>query len=398
MTHWFQRAAFVSGRTVFVLVAASFLFALPGCNRRVGYAAAVKHSAKRKGVNVVLVVDRSGSLTASGSCAPLVAAATSFVGQLTPYRDKVGLVTFATSTTLEFPIANTFQTAEPNIPTLLSHITCGGSTSTAQALWTAYQQLIALNQPKALNAILFFTDGMPTGVTFDMPVANTSTCRAYTHGSPGGAGGYAMPSGGKGYIRGVYGTFTDRSQWYGLLNQNRNDGLDGPQGISNDDLALAPNSGGCAYYSPSPRRDGLATLLKTGDFLGAPTRDVYGNSTNTNYQPVTLNRFGFIDLGNNRNAMATALNAADSAAANIRNGAIDPVSGRRLKNVVIYSIGLSNASVPLAPSFLLRVSNSPRSPIFDKTKRVGEYIDVRSSKDLPSAFRAMASTLLRRAK
>ena len=385
-------------RTISAFISA-LLLVCTGCYRaRSAHGTAAVPNAIRKGINIVLVVDRSGSLQASGSCAPLIAAATNFVSQFTPYVDKIGLVTFASSTYVNFPISTTFLTADPNIADMLHHIQCAGSTSSAQALWAGYQQLIALNEPDATNAIVFFTDGDPTGVTFDMPIANSSGCRDFTPGSPDGAGGYSMPSAGKGYIRGVYGTFFNRSQWYGLLNPNGIVGPDALQSITHGDLNVAPNSEGCAYFAIAPVNGGVPqAMLKTTDFLGVPTRDIYGNSANTSYQPVTLNKYGFIDIADDKNAQAAALNAADSAGANIRNGAVDPDSGRALKNVVIYSIGLLNAQFPPASSFLLRVSNHPRSSSFDPSKRVGEFMSIYAGAELSSAFTGVARRMRRMA-
>lgn len=376
-------------RCIVVLVTAILLVSLPGCRRNHVVRPAVV--AARKDINVVLVVDRSASLQASGSCAPLIEAAASFVNQFTPGgRDKVGLVTFASSTYVNFPIANTFQTANPNISAMLANIHCAGSTSSAEALWTGYQQLLGLNQPGAMNLILFFTDGEPTGVTFDMPVANSSPCNQYTPGSPDGADAYTMPPSGKGYIRGVYNSFANVSRWFGILNQIGVTGADGFESITNNDLQPAPNSNGCAYYSGWPSQ-----MTTTSDFLGVPTKDIYGNSANTAYQPVTLNSYGFIDIANNNNARAMALNAADSAATNIRNGATDPVSGRSLDNVIIYCIGLGNAGIPASSTFLARVCNDTRSPIYDRAKATGIYMQAASSAELQSAFSGVASEILR---
>jgi von Willebrand factor type A domain len=342
-----------------------------------------------KNVNVVLVVDRSGSLKTSGSCAPLIASATHFVNQFTPGRNKLGLVTFATTTYVNFPISDSFQSAEPNVVNMLSRLDCAGSTSSAEALWVGYQQLIALNEPDALNTIVFFTDGNPTGVTVDMPVATSSPCSEFTAGSPAGADAYTMPAGGKGHIRGVYGSFTNSSQWFGLQDPNGTKGPDGLQRIISNDMVVAPNSNGCAYHRNWPSSDTVTT-----DFLGVPTEDIYGNSMNTSYRPVTLNADGFIDIHNNANAQAVGFNAADSAAANIRNGAVDPVSGRGLRGVFICSIGLGNAPYPLSSEFLERVSNSPRSPIYDATKRMGLYLRSPTGPELESAFTSIATWML----
>ena len=45
------------------------------------------------------------------------------------------------------------------MPTILNNLVCNGATSSALGLKIGYQQLVTLNQPNALNVVLFFTDG-----------------------------------------------------------------------------------------------------------------------------------------------------------------------------------------------------------------------------------------------
>jgi hypothetical protein len=347
---------------------------------------AANASSTRRDVNVVMVVDRSGSLQASGSCAPLIAAATNFVHQFASGRDNVGLVTFASSTFVNFPISDTFQTANPNIASIIGNISCAGSTSTAMGLWSGYDQLVSLNQPGALNVILLFTDGQPTGVAFAMPIANGSPCNQFTPGTP--------VAGSKGTITGLYNTYTSPSQFFGLLNHNGVAGTNGQQNIQNGDIVVAPNSNGCAYAA-----NWSNNMNTKSDFMGVPTTDVFGNSANTSYQPVSLNGLGLIDINNDANAQKMALNAADSAATRIRAGANDPTYSRGLNNIIVFSIGLGNAGIPASPAFLERVSNDPRSgPNYDSSKPAGLYIYAATIADLQPAFSAVASEILRLAK
>ena len=88
-----------------------------------------------------------------------------------------------------------------------------------------------------------------------------------------------------------------------------------------------------------------------------------------------------------------AANAADSAARNIRNGAVDPVSRRRLRNVVIYGIGLVNAPYPLSTDFLERVVNDRRSPVFDNSKRAGMVLLSPTAANIHEAFAAISKIL-----
>jgi Flp pilus assembly protein TadG len=352
----------------------------------------------RKDVNVMMVLDRSNSMALSLSCNPMIAAATNFVGQFAPGRDNVGLITFASSTYVNFPLASTFLSASPDLPTLIGNIACAGSTSSAEALSIAYQQLAALNQPGALNVILFFTDGQPTGVTFDMPILNTSPCSAFTTGNPTGPGGYPLPGNAKGYIRGTYNTFINANQFWGILQHNGVPGSPALQVIANGDYVPAPNSTGCNYDSGWVNNGGINNMTDTSDVAGLPLLDIWGNSANTAYQPVTLAN-GLIDVNNpGQNAPAMALNAADSAATNIRNGMVDPVSGNSVPNVLILSIGLGNALIPVSPTFLQRVSNDPASPIYDSTKSAGKYYSAPTVADLQPAFQAVASEILRLAR
>src|SRR5262249_39962540 len=98
------------------------------------------------------------------------------VDQFAETRDYIGLITFATSSNVDYAPATTFKTT---VEGYINNVNCTGATSSAQALWQAYDQLVKLNQSGALNAILFFTDGRPTSVTEDFPMRGTCA----THGA-----------------------------------------------------------------------------------------------------------------------------------------------------------------------------------------------------------------------
>src|SRR5262249_48034899 len=97
------------------------------------------------------------------------------------------------------------------------------------------------------------------------------------------------------------------------------------------------------------------------------------------------------------NGLPLAQNAADDAAKRIRQHVTDPVYGRGLSGVIIDAIGLGNAAVPLPSDgiFLSRVTNDPRSPIYDSSYPAGMYIYVANSPDLGNAFEQIASEILR---
>jgi Flp pilus assembly protein TadG len=367
----------------------------------------------RKDVNIVFVMDRSGSLSLTGSCAPLMADAQAFVGQFSSGHDNVGLVTYAGTTYVNFAANTTFATASPNVSTMLGALAtqCNGSTSTAYALWTGYQQLIALNEPTALNVLLLFTDGNPTGVYVNMPIVNSSPCTKYTAGNAPGVGGYTLPSGTKGYLPGLYNIFTvSPFAYFGLINPvDPNAASGGEEVITNSDEYENPNSNNCTYDGGGAPVTSQNEIVS--DFYGLPIVDINGNSlVDGGYQSVTyVSGSGnkFISLGSgNGNASPDGegpfLNVSDSAAANIRTGATDAVSGKSLSGILIFTIGLENtASAGLPPvnsDFLERIANDPRGSSYNSAYPAGTFYNAPTVADLQPAFAAVASQILRLAK
>jgi hypothetical protein len=364
----------------------------------------------RRDVNIVMVVDRSNSLQVSGSCGAVIQAATNFVNKFSNGSDNVGLVTFASSTNADFPIANNFLAASSTLPApaqtvpqLLGNISCLGSTSSAMALWTGYDQLVGLNQPNALNVILFFTDGIPTGVNVNMPYdATQHTC---SHAHP--ASGSNAP-----YINGLYNTFTGQNQYFGVLNP-----VNGGS-VTNSDFNITPDGqsgAGCAFAQGWSGGSG-PNDTNTSDFLGVPQHDLFGDNLNNGYLPITLTGmigaygpFISLNLSGNSNAANMPQNAMDDAATQIRTGTVEPVSatgllnniGKGLNGVTIYSIGLGNAvNGTVNPASLIRVSNTTASPIFvaPPTQQTGDFVLAPTSADINSAFSQIAAEILRIAK
>ena len=333
-------------------------------------------TAVRRDVNVAFVMDRSGSLALSGSCVPLQQAAISFVNNFANGRDNVGLVTFATSSRPDFPIANNFLSASPSVPTILNSLTCSGDTNTSQGLWQAYSQLVSLNQPNALNVLLLFTDGYPTAVTATYPISPGSSCLVHTpQTAVMGAGFYA-------------GAPTTPVAIGGLWNQ-----LAPPQPIVSDEAIAAVNYTNCSYASNWPNN----MWNVTNDVTYIPNTDYYGNAMNTNYQPVTYYD-GNGDINTDPVSMMNASwNAADSAGYRIRQGAAVPGVGSGLSSITVFTIGLGNAGgVP--NDFLERVANDPRASNYDSTKPTGQYIYAPTSSELSDAFSTIASEILHLAK
>jgi Flp pilus assembly protein TadG len=358
----------------------------------------------RRDVNIVLVVDRSGSLAASGSCSAVQQAATNFVSKFSNGSDNLGLVTFASSTSDDFPIANNFLAASgtlpapsQTVPTILGNITCAGSTSSPMALWYGYDQLVGLNQPNALNVILFFTDGTPTGVNVNMPIASGSTCK-YPHPA---TASIKYP-----YLNGLYSTYTGGDTFFGLLAPGNQTGSVPPDDTNQIVTPDGTNATNCAFA-----QNWSNNVTTYSDFQGVPLTDVYGDNLASGYQP-TLPTVACgtttclsIGSGTNENASSMAQNGTDQAALSIRTGTAEPSTlphaGSSLSGVIIYSIGLGNALTgTLNQDLLNRVSNTPASGIYvaPPTQQQGDFILAPTSADINAAFATIAAEILRIAK
>ncbi len=158
-------------RTVTVSAKASVnLYFMPILNRSQSLITASAQTSRRD-VNVMIVLDRSGSM--SGVCSTLIGNAQSFADKFSNGRDMVGLITFMASANTDYPSTREFKTQTPSLKTKLGELRCGGNTASADALSLARQEVRKVNLPGALNVIVFFTDGQPT--VFSSAAASTAT-------------------------------------------------------------------------------------------------------------------------------------------------------------------------------------------------------------------------------
>jgi Flp pilus assembly protein TadG len=321
-------------------------------------------TATRRDVNIMIIMDRSTSLTNSGACAPLKAAAVGFVEKFSEGRDNLGLITFATSSLVDRPISSTFKAP---VETILNNVVCDGATSSAQALWQGYRELVRLNQNGALNAIVFFTDGRPTAVTENFPILGGSGCQSTT------------PK--LGVLTSGYSGNTPVNPM-GLYNYVA------PAQPFTPDLAVIASKTGCHFATTQ------TNVYR--DVSYAPTTDYWGNSlTATGYKTTTPSGSG-LDVSHAQNIENFSVNAADHAALRIRRGDPDPTQGNQsMAGVVIYTIGLGTVDDVL----LERMANDPAlTPNPVVAGRQGRYAYAADSTALDLAFTRVASEMLRIAK
>jgi Flp pilus assembly protein TadG len=351
--------------------------------------------ASRRDVNLVLVLDRSGSLQTAGACGALKNAAGSFVKKFANYRDRVGLVTYGGDSRIDFPIQVTpgdFLTGTGKIPDLISRINCVGATNTAQAMWQGYEQLKLVNEPGALNAVILFTDGQPNTLTFDFSAADAlrTPARGYTGPKPTSASTSQITavsqtpcsttSGKLGWVQ--YSSSTGRTS--GIRNHVAT-ALPAPNS------SLISNRTSCVFAMSS------GTTFLYGDVGFMPSHDIWGNAVrDDSYKPLQIITngaspdFGKIRIDHATTMENAGINATNHAAIRIRNNETAPGE----INTVIYSIGLGGVGAA-EDEMLNRVANTKASPIYDDSKPEGLYVYAPTAAQLNEAFARIAGEILR---
>jgi hypothetical protein len=323
----------------------------------------VTAAARRRAVNIVMVLDHSGPLLG----APLSALQTDagiFVNMFVNGTDNIGLVTFTGAPYVPDPLVPGTVNSLPQIQTDINSMAVPGGSSTTSvtnpsaALWAAYQQLQAVNQPGALNAIVLFIGTAPGAFSGNF----AGLLKATNYCSPLSA------------------SPLDGVIWVNQY-QTAIGGLADPTATSINDT---PENRGAPPYCSAD------TLIPNRFLTGMPSTDLNGNSTNgtgtiSTYASVNLNSVTKINIA------AASENALDDAANRIRSDAtLTPV---------IFAIGLGSNLYPQPDSTLmLRVANDPTSASYNSSQPSGSYSYAPTSTQLQSAFSGIGSQVLQLAK
>lgn len=111
-------------------------------------------------LDLVLVLDRSGSLTQQGAWVPLQQAAGSFVQFFDDNLDKMGLVSFQIRANHDFFLNHFFRVP---VTQQINTMNSVGDTNTGEGLRLALDQLQSgAARAAASKVVVFFTDGRPT--------------------------------------------------------------------------------------------------------------------------------------------------------------------------------------------------------------------------------------------
>jgi len=354
--------------------------------------------ASRRAVNLMLVLDRSGSM-AGQPCADMISSSKTFVDMFANQRDRLGLVTFGAAAYLAYPPSLNFKDPSNTLSSKINQITCGGWTNTAYSYYSAYQQLVTINEPLALNMIVFFTDGVPTAFTAAFPIKTVSDTR-FGDGNTCATGSQctmAKSTGNddNGWVstHASWGTFASK---VGVLTGGNLGAATGnTTGLAAKDVTSFSTTDSLI---PSGQRTNCQMSTNSvrvrRDVAYIPNTDINGLST-SGYSTVTkfttaghpyINRIR-PDKPDTLSRVAT--NLADNAATSIRtNTAL---------NVVTFTLGLgSNGGVD--DILLKRMANDPLANNYDNTKTDGLYVYAANSADLNAAFARIASEILRLAK
>lgn len=110
--------------------------------------------AERAPIDVVAVIDRSGSM--SGQPLQAVLAATGMLAKLLGPDDRMAVVTFDDQVRLALPLAHHDAAAAAKV---LGHIHSGGSTNLSGGWLKGLEVLMAHGRPEALKRLIVLTDG-----------------------------------------------------------------------------------------------------------------------------------------------------------------------------------------------------------------------------------------------
>lgn len=350
----------------------------------------------RRDVNVMLVLDRSGSLAAANAWDDVQNAAKTFLGFFDNNGDRLGLVSFGSGANVDVPLGSGFKDGE-FAANEITKMDSSGGTNSAMGLWLAYAELLRINDPAAFNVIVFFTDGQPTAIPANWGVHTTGFERLFDPSNPSCS---VSPK------QAVIQTFTNATDMFGFNKLiagppkvNAASGwaadfepVDGCEDLEkpygqNVELLLNPLS--ClptTWVAPYDSSMGCANCA-LGEAYSKTFRIVpgpYGGYIPCD--PIMFNTAASSYRG--QRWMESARNLTTDVASSA--GEDPSISG-----VTIFAIGLGVAGLTANEDFLLRVANDKDTAAYTTARPEGEYVFAPTAGDLKEAFDKVRSHVIR---
>lgn len=305
-----------------------------------------------KTVDVMLVLDFSGSLVNSGSVGALKAAANNFLNVFSQSDDRVGLVFFESGAIIptNSAINNPQRGFKRNIlQNAINSASAGGWTDSAEAMRIARAEMNAIPaiQRNSLRAIVFFSDGLPNVANFNLG----------TSASPINRGLESME---------LIGT-PKRPRPYSLVSLN------------------SPTSGSYATF-PSIDNHVRIDISSLSTPSAADANKVDLAIYNPSFRQITFTGSTVKTAKNDEcNANMAARSQLEFFAEQARN-----------EGIIIYSIGLGNLGVVEEDNCWYTVANESGENIMKRVAASpGVYVNASDASDLNSAFQKVASMILR---
>jgi len=317
----------------------------------------VSATAVRQDSNVMLVLDRSGSMGDFGG-APwdaLQSAVPLFVNEFSEQNDRFGTVFYSTNPFLDYTIQYPKGTKpfKSEIQTIVEGHSPGGWTNIAAALYQGYDDVRDLADADSLNVLVLFSDGILTALTNQFPVRSAP-----------GAGPWCVANGAE--------PATPR---WGTLTGN---GPEGPFKINQDGQVAIDDcfqAGGAAYTGEDPQAENLILNV-----------------------PVSWTPLGETDVFSIYHSFNAALpsppipaSSNDTVTMVGENLALNIANQARNEGFLIYTIGLGPG---VDGPFMEAIANDPDSAYYDSTQPSGEYIFADDSDALIEAFLRVASAVV----
>lgn len=144
----------------------------------IGTAASVGGS---QGIDMVIVVDDSGSLSTSDPTNVRFAALQTLLNNISTGSDiKLGLVFFASTAKLDVPLDTASNATKAINTAIAAHTYPNGGTATDQGIKTAVAELSTNGRPNASKVILLFTDGYPNSDSLAIAEATSAKAAGIT--------------------------------------------------------------------------------------------------------------------------------------------------------------------------------------------------------------------------